>query len=150
MPEKDLEEYSLADVVGVYAARILGNINYIVMIRGADWGDLVLPIFIGEAEAAAIEAALKGFIPRRPMTHDLVVNMLDALGVKVERITIDALINNIYTATIVLRDDKDRLYYVDARPSDSIAIALRARSPIYVAERLKEYAVSEKEMELPG
>lgn len=142
-----MEEYSKADLLGIYVTNIMGFTNYVMLIKGIDWDDLVLPIYIGPPEAAAIEWGLRGVQAKRPMTHDLIVNMFETLGVKVEKITIDAMINNVYTATIVLsREDNGRVrrYYVDARPSDSIAIAVRAGAPVYVANRLKEYAVPEE------
>jgi len=141
-----MEDYTRADIVGVYES--FGG-SFVVLVKGLTWGDRVLPIFIGFPEALAIDAALRGYIPRRPLTHDLFVNVLDTLGVKVEKITIDALINNIYTATIVLseeRDGKKIYHHVDARPSDSIAIALRAGAPIYVSNNLKKYTLDEEEL----
>ena len=145
--EKSLEEYTKADVIGVYAASIHGFISYVMLLKGIDWDDLVLPIYIGAPEAMAIDHALKGYQPRRPLTHDLIISILGALGVSVEKVTIDALIENVYTATIVLtreENGKKVRYYIDARPSDSVALALRAGAPIYVANRLKAYAISEE------
>lgn len=146
-----MEEYSKADVLGVYAANMFGITNYVMLIKGLDWDDLVLPIYIGAHEAASIEWALKGYVHKRPMTHDLVINMLEALNVKIEKITIDAMIENIYTATIFLykeENGKKLRYTIDARPSDSVALALRAGAPIYVANRLKSYAISESSINL--
>jgi len=144
-----IEGYSIAEVVGVYAAKVMNIINYVVLVRGIDWDHKILPIFIGEPEAASIDAAMKGFIPKRPLTHDLIISLLDTLGVKIEKVTIDAMVNNIYTATIVLVDErqgKKVRYHIDARPSDSIAIALRAGTTIYIADHLKKYAVDEGEL----
>ncbi len=150
LKDESMEEYSQADIVGVY-----GGIRptpfgeerfYVVLVKGLNWDKEVLPIFIGEPEAIAIDMALRGYIPKRPLTHDLLVNVLETLGVKVEKVTIDALIDNIYLATIVLseeRNGKKIYHHVDARPSDSIAIALRTGAPIYVSNNLKKYAVDE-------
>ncbi|RLE84917.1 MAG: bifunctional nuclease family protein [Thermoprotei archaeon] len=146
-----MEEYSKADILGVYATNVFGMTNYVMLIKGIDWEDLVLPIYIGAHEAASIEWALKGYVHKRPMTHDLMVNVLEVLNVKIEKITIDAMIDNIYTATIFLyKEENGRKirYNVDARPSDSVALALRAGAPIYIANRLKSYAVSESSISL--
>jgi len=77
--------------------------------------------------------------------------MLDILNVRIEKITIDAMIENIYTATIFLckeENGKKLRYTIDARPSDSVALALRAGAPIYIANRLKNYAISESSINL--
>ncbi len=138
--------YTRAEVVGVYPVQI-GDERipaFAMLIEGADWGGRVLPIFIGIPEALSIDRALKGVESERPMTHDLLVNIVEALEARVVRVTIDALLeNSVYTATIVLArtlDSSEKLYYVDARPSDAVAVALRAGAPIYVAEILKKYA----------
>ena len=148
-----MEEYSKADILGVYGGLRAGPFGkervYVVLVKGLNWDDDVLPIFIGEPEAMSIDIALRGFVPKRPLTHDLFVNVLETLGVRVEKVTIDAMIDNIYTATLVLseeRNGKKVYYHIDARPSDSIAIALRAGAPIYVSNNLRKYAVSEKDL----
>lgn len=149
----NLEEgYIRAEVMGVYPV-VIGNQqipSFVMLIEGIDWGGKVLPIFIGINEAIAIERALKGIRTERPMTHDLLVNILEALAIRVEKITIDALLeNSVYTATIVLAKstgDKEQHYYIDARPSDSVAIALRTGAPIYVATHLKKYARDQSEL----
>ncbi|MCD6209028.1 MAG: bifunctional nuclease family protein [Thermoprotei archaeon] len=147
------EEYTKAHIVGVYESKENTIIPYyIVLVKGETWDNEVLPISIGGFEAVSINDALEGYTPQRPMTHDLIVNILNELDVEVEKITIDALINNIYTATIVLkevRNGKVIRHHIDARPSDSIAIALRTKAPIYVSESLRKYAVNEDDLILP-
>jgi len=154
---KDREdEYTRAEVIGVYPIMIGSQQipSFVMLIEGIDWGGKVLPIFIGVNEAIAIERALKGIRLERPMTHDLLVNILETLEIRIERITIDALLeNSIYTATIVLSKNvngKEQHYYIDARPSDSVAIALRAGAPIYVASHLKKYAKDQNELVFIG
>lgn len=100
-----------------------------------------LPIWIGAAEATAIDRALNNFKPERPMTHDLLLNAITALGYKVDRIEINELSSNTYFATIFLKvnDPSKRLDIVkpiDARPSDGIALALRAKAPIFVSAQV--------------
>jgi len=94
-----------------------------------------LPIWIGESEAKAIIAALDGRPLERPMTHDLMINFLDAWQIVVERVVIHALKNSTFYAviTVSLGDIKKEL---DARPSDAIAIAVRAKCPIWVMEEV--------------
>jgi len=136
-----MEKYNKVNIMGVYRVSIGNEDLYAVVISCHEWKDLLLPIFIGRFEAIAIQTALEKIKMKRPMTHDLIANILDTIGLAVERVTIDAMVDDLFTATIVLKDEKGKKWYIDARPSDSIAIALRTNSPIYVADRLKEYAV---------
>ncbi|MDZ4063214.1 MAG: bifunctional nuclease family protein [Coriobacteriia bacterium] len=96
-------------------------------------GGRLLPIWIGHTEATAILLALQGMEPPRPMTHDLLKNVLDTLGFHVARVEITRVEQGTYYAAIVLRGEERQLA-IDARPSDSIALAVRTRSPIFVAE----------------
>ncbi|MBX9693605.1 MAG: bifunctional nuclease family protein [Cyanobacteria bacterium] len=98
-----------------------------------------LPIWIGMAEANAISRALDNFKPERPMTHDLLLNVISALGYKVDRIEINELSSNTYFATIrlVIGDKRlDNSKAIDSRPSDAIALALRAKAPIFVSAQV--------------
>src|SRR5207237_8758928 len=98
-----------------------------------------LPIWIGVAEAQAISKALDNQKPDRPMTHDLLLNVITALGYKIERIEINELASSTYFATIrlVLGDKRiDNLKAIDSRPSDAIALALRAKAPIFVSAQV--------------
>ncbi|MEM0023050.1 MAG: bifunctional nuclease family protein [Thermofilaceae archaeon] len=149
--DREGEEYTRAELVGVYGVVVRsGGAEYsqgaVMLLKGEDWEKQILPIYIGRSEAESIARAFYGVPTQRPMTHDLIVSILGALGVRVERITIDALINNVYTATIVLLHEENsrvRRYYIDARPSDSVAIAVRTGAPIYVNRQLRKYAQSE-------
>jgi len=136
-----MEKYNKVSVLGVYRVSIADEELYTVVLSCSEWEDLLLPIFIGKFEAVAIQTALEKVKMKRPMTHDLIANILDTIGFAVEKVTIDAMVDDLFTATIVLKDDKGKKWYIDARPSDSIAIALRTNSPIYVADRLKEYTI---------
>jgi len=96
-----------------------------------------IPIWIGLFEASAIATELEKITFSRPMTHDLLRDMLRTLGVEVTKIEISDLRNNTFFANIhMVRDGKDLV--IDARPSDAIAIALRANAPIYVDEKVIE------------
>lgn len=102
-------------------------------------GSRVLPIWIGPAEARAIAAALAGEEPPRPQTHDLARSLVAVLGGSVERVIVTDLREGTFFAEIHLRQGGARRV-VDARPSDAIALALRARAPIFVRSRLFDEA----------
>jgi len=102
-----------------------------VVLLKADADDDVLPIWIGTAEATAIFTALAGKSFERPMTHDLLKILIDVLGASVEKVEITGIQSDTYFARIVLRRGDD-VFYVDARPSDSIALALRADAPLFI------------------
>lgn len=91
-----------------------------------------LPIWIDLPEARAISMELEQVKPPRPLTHDLIRNLLNGLGAKVSRVTITNLLNNTYFATIALTN-KGQQSEIDSRPSDAIAIALRMKAPIFVS-----------------
>ncbi len=104
----------------------------IVLLKDSEEKD-VLPIWIGLLEASSIATALENIETPRPMTHDLIKNILDNLGVKVLKIEVNDLKDNTYYALIHIDVNKKRMV-IDARPSDAIAIALRTNAPIFVEE----------------
>ena len=105
----------------------------------------LLPIWIGHPEATAILLALQGVDPPRPMTHDLLAGVLEATGFIVERVEVTRLEEGTFYAALVLRGE-ERTVVIDARPSDSIALAVRTGCPIFVAEDvLDEAAVAEEQ-----
>ena len=106
----------------------------IVILKAPD-SDTCLPIWIGLAEATAIASALKKVKLGRPMTHDLLKNMIDELGGKVVKIMVNALEENTFLATIEITQG-DLVKVIDARPSDAIALAVRVDAPIYVSEEV--------------
>ena len=94
--------------------------------------DTMLPIWVGAYEANAIALEIEKIAPPRPMTHDLLRNLIVELGVRVERVVVTSLRDNTFFAVIEMRNsDGDRMV-LDSRPSDAIALALRADCPIYV------------------
>jgi bifunctional DNase/RNase len=95
-------------------------------------GERVLPIVIGLAEASAIKLKISGFNPPRPLTHDLLHKTIEHLEATVSRIIIDRLEENTFHAKLVLKTSSGEEKIIDARPSDSIALAVRARAPIFV------------------
>jgi bifunctional DNase/RNase len=104
----------------------------IVLLKDLEDKD-VLPIWIGLLEASSIATALENIQTPRPMTHDLLKNILDSLHAKVVRIEVNDLKDNTYYALLHLEVNKKR-FVVDTRPSDAIAIALRTGAPIFVEE----------------
>jgi len=106
----------------------------IVLLKTID-DNRYLPIWIGHPEAAAILMKLQGADTPRPMTHDLIVDMLDQVETKVERITVNELRDNTFFATIVLSVSGTEIE-IDSRPSDALALAVRVQAPIFVAEEV--------------
>ena len=99
-------------------------------------GNRMLPIVIGLNEASAIKLKISGFNPPRPLTHDLIFTMLGDLGVTIEKIIIDKLEENTFHAKIVIKTASGGSKSIDARPSDSIALAVRSHAPIFVQEAI--------------
>ena len=112
--------------------------GYVVILREKD-GDRWLPIFIGAAEAQAISLLLQDLHYSRPLTFDLFYNLLKAADAKVQQIAVTELKENTFFALVDLRTARG-LQQVDARPSDAIALALRAKVPIWVAEEVMNAA----------
>jgi bifunctional DNase/RNase len=110
--------------------------NYVVLLKER-YGERTLPIWIGDNEAMAIAMCLEGVKPVRPLTHDLMKVLLDALESKITKIVINDLKNETYFAKIYLEFD-GKMISVDARPSDSIALALRSNAAIFVEENIME------------
>lgn len=105
-------------------------------------GSRYLPLIIGIAEVNAIKLEISGFRPPRPMTHDLVLNVVKGLNAKIKRVVIDRLVRGTFHAKIILSNGKAKETFIDSRPSDSIAVAMRARVPIFVEDSvLKEAAI---------
>jgi len=106
----------------------------VVILKEVD-GDRILPIWIGHPEATAIVYALEEIDIERPLTHDLLKTVIETFGGKVEKIVVNKLVSNTFYARIIVRKNST-LFSIDARPSDSIALALRTQAPIYVAEEV--------------
>ena len=115
----------------------------IVLLKTAE-GNRYLPIWIGHPEAAAILMKLQGATVPRPLTHDLLVNMLGELDVEVVRVTVTELRENTFHASITIAQNGAEVE-VDSRASDAIAIALRAHAPIFAAADVIEESAIEME-----
>src|ERR687895_2144070 len=117
----------------------------IVLLKPVD-GNRFLPIWIGHPEAAAILMKLQGASTPRPMTHDLLSDMLEQLDAEVTRITVTELRENTFYASITVQQNGSEIE-IDSRPSDAIAIAVRSDAPIFAAERVIEESAIEFEGE---
>lgn len=115
----------------------------VVILREKD-GARVLPIWIGPAEASAIAMELQGIKAARPMTHDLLKQVIVGLGGELRRVLISAVKENTYFAELLIQRE-DHVFQVDARPSDSIALALRLRAPIFASDQVLEQSGVEAE-----
>ena len=110
----------------------------IIILRDKE-GERVLPIWVGVFEANAIALQIENVTTPRPMTHDLLRNVISDLHGRIEKIVVSDLKENTFYALIYLNVGGE-LMAVDARPSDAIALALRARAPIFVEEKVIEHA----------
>lgn len=126
------------EVVGVRVE--MPSNNPIVLLRETD-GGRYLPIWVGAVEATAIAYAQQGIEPPRPLTHDLMRDVLDALGISLTEVRITALEDGVFYATLVFSDGSQ----VSGRPSDAIALALRTGSPI----RAENAVLDEAGIDLP-
>jgi hypothetical protein len=109
---------------------------YILLLKATD-GEETLPIWIGKPEADSIALALGKVVTPRPLTHDLVKNIIEDLSMSVSKVIVHEIIDNTYYATLYVTDGKTERP-IDSRPSDAVAVALRTNSPIYVEETVIE------------
>jgi bifunctional DNase/RNase len=103
----------------------------IIILKDVD-SDTMLPIWVGAYEANAIALEIEKIAPPRPMTHDLLRNLIIELGMQVDRVVVTSLRDNTFFAVIEMRMSDGNRMVLDSRPSDAIALALRADCPIYV------------------
>ncbi len=132
----EMGELIECSIDGVYAVENSGSVSRFVLLTD---GKRRLPILIGPFEAQAISLPLDGMRPDRPMTHDLIKNIVDRLEGDVDRIVIDDLWNTIYYAKVYVRKGEEEME-IDARPSDAIALAVRFEAAIFVAEGILDSA----------
>src|SRR6202161_2575120 len=121
------------EVVGVRGE--MATNNPIVLLKDTG-GERYLPIWIGPNEATAIAFAQQGMVPQRPLTHDLMRDVLAALNVQLKTVNITALRDGIFFADLIFSNGKE----VSARPSDSIALALRTGATIFASEEILDEA----------
>jgi len=135
-PSPDRESLSASELTevhgeGVYAMEDVQTTYFVLLSDSLR----KLPIMIGAFESQAIQQKLEGVQPERPMTHDLIRNIITRVGGEVDRIVIDDFWNAIYYAKIYVLANGEEIE-IDARPSDAVAIAIRFGAPIYVADAI--------------
>jgi uncharacterized protein len=116
----------------------------VVMLREQEGRRRVLPIYIGSPEAAAIHYALEGIVPPRPLTHDLVRNLLGELGAELRSVVVTAIEDHTFYAELHLVTGEVE-HVVSSRPSDAIALAVRTGSPIFAEAAVLDAAATEDE-----
>ncbi|WP_457556193.1 bifunctional nuclease family protein [Candidatus Pyrohabitans sp.] len=140
--EETIEGFQRVRVVGVFMSPVPEGVTPVVFLENDR--DEVLPIYIGAAEAFSIQTALEKVPYPRPLTHDLLVNILEGLNSKIERVLIDDLSDGVFFARLIVRVNGNEFEF-DARPSDSIALAVRTGAPVYVSDRVMESASVSKD-----
>ncbi|HMJ07866.1 MAG TPA: bifunctional nuclease family protein [Pyrinomonadaceae bacterium] len=113
----------------------------IVVLKGVD-SETVLPIWVGAFEANAIALEIEKIVPQRPMTHDLLRNLIVECDLSASRVIITDLLENTFYALIELNDKNGEPLAMDARPSDAIALALRLDCPIFVRQNVLDLSAS--------
>lgn len=126
----ELKDYIQVEIFGLSLSSSLSGGGYAIILKEIN-GDRRLPIIIGQFEAQAIALQLEGIVPPRPLTHDLLKNVIESLGYTVDYIIINELRDSTFFAKIRL--DSESIEGIDSRPSDAIALALKSSVPIYVA-----------------
>ena len=106
-------------------------------------GERTFPILIGVVEAEAIKRRLQGIELKRPLTHELMMSIIDAFGGTLREIRINDLDDHTFFALLIVDTDDDRVMEIDSRPSDAIALAVAAEIPIFVEESVIESAMSD-------
>ena len=115
---------------------------YILLLKEIN-GDDTLPIWIGRPEADSIALALGKISTPRPLTHDLIKNLLDGLKAKATKVVVTEIVNNTYYAVIYINKDGTEIP-IDSRPSDAIAVAIRMSCPIFVEDNVIEFKKSDE------
>jgi hypothetical protein len=109
----------------------------IVILKGID-DDTILPIWVGAYEANAIALEVEKIVPQRPMTHDLLRNLITQMGFFVSKVIVTDIKDNTFFAQIELKNNNNVVISIDARPSDAIALALRTDCPIFIDKKVIE------------
>lgn len=142
---KRIKGYVSAEVINVFAFEK----SHVVLLK-TDGGRVLVPIWIGRAEALAISLRLARQTPPRPLTHNLIESMLKELRAKVIRVQIEDIRDNVYLGRVFFRQGR-RVFNVDARPSDSIALAVGFRAPILVSRAVVDkVGLTAKDLEEMG
>lgn len=113
--------------------------SFVVLLK-EEAGERRLPVVIGSVEAQAIATAAEGVVPNRPFTHDLLANTLRSFSIQLEEVLISDLRDNVFFATLVCSSPDGRLYEIDSRTSDALALAIRFACPIYTYRPIMDKA----------
>ncbi len=113
--------------------------DQVIVLKAKD-SDRQIPIVIGYMEASSIKVKVTGIEVPRPMTHDLLADVIEKLEGKLIRVLIDKIVHNTYFAKLEIKTKEGKVKLIDARPSDSIAMAVRFKTPIFVAEEVFDKA----------
>ncbi len=136
------------NVKGVYFVSTITGPQAVVFL--SDNGDMMVPIYIGPAEAISIDVALRKETTPRPMTHDLLKTIMDNFSIGIDRIIIDDLDEQVFYARLMLQDG-DRQVEIDARPSDCIALAVRTNASIFIERNIMDkVSIDRKDIEAAG
>ena len=109
----------------------------VVLLKEVD-GFRALPIWIGPNEAAVIALELSGISSKRPLTHDLMKSILNGFSAKLLKIVVNSLKENTFYAKFYIKANESSIIEIDARPSDSVAMAMKMKAPIYISEELED------------
>lgn len=140
-----MDEFILANVKGVYMTNTVHGPTPIVIISSED--EKIMPIYVGMAEGVSIHSALNNKVTQRPMTHDLMMTIIERLGATITGVQIDEIKDGIYYARLTLSYDGSSID-IDARPSDCISLAVRRNVPIKVSKSVFESStISEDELD---
>lgn len=134
--------------VNVHTVQAVPGQDAIMVVLLTEDGKRYLPIFVDQGQGMSIYLGKSEKKASRPLTHDLMVSSLEALGAEVEQIVISDLKDGVYYAELTLKQDRKNVS-VDARPSDAIAVALRSHAPIFVMEKLLDEFEQEQAGSLP-
>lgn len=118
------------------------NSNTPIVVLKSNDSETVLPIWVGAFEANAIALEIEKIVPQRPMTHDLIRNLIIESNLKVSQIIINDLRENTFFAVIELTNSSEEILTLDARPSDAIALALRLDCPIFVEQKVLDISAA--------
>lgn len=141
LEDRDFGDPVEVQIEAVFTAQAAGETAHYVLLSD---GNRKLPITIGEYEAVAIDLAMRGRKPNRPMTHDLLAIVIGRMKGQIQRVTIDDLWGGTYYAKILIALTKDETVEIDSRPSDAIALALRAGCPMFVLDGILEHTQPEE------
>jgi bifunctional DNase/RNase len=118
----------------------------IVVLKGVET-ETILPIWVGAFEANAIALEIEKVVPQRPMTHDLLRNLIVQSGLRAQHVIVTNLVDNTFYALIELIDKNGEIVSLDARPSDAIALALRLDCPIFVDQKVLDVSAASTQTE---